>query len=125
MELPKWAFRTESRVRPDGSIDMVFGLRPLGRLYLYARALWELARTTTITLTIEFQERRPIVTHEGEGIEPTLDYTLEDTEVEDLVKRVPIPKIPLLIQFARDRQLFGTTPDRREVPRVPEDRREA
>lgn len=109
MELPKWAFKTESRVRADGAIDMVFRVRPLGRLWLMVRALVELARTATITITIEFQERRPIVTHDGEQIEPTLDYTLEDQEVEDLVKRVPIPKLPFLIQLARDRQMFGTT----------------
>jgi len=117
MELPKWAFRTESRVRPDGSIDMVFGLRPLGRLYLYARALWELARTTTITLTIEFSKERsrPAVTHGGEEIEPSIDYILEDSEVLEFVRHVPIPKIPLLIDCARDRQLFATTPDRRRA----------
>jgi hypothetical protein len=115
MELPKWAYRAESRVRSNGSIDMVFGLRPLGRLWLLTRAIFELARTATITITIEFQEQRPIVSHDGERIEPTLDYTLQDSEVEDLVKRVPIPKIPLLIDLARERQLFGTPRARREA----------
>jgi hypothetical protein len=108
MELPKWAFKTRSGVRADGSINLVIGLRPLGRLWIYARALFELARTTTITLTIEIQERRPVVTHDGELVEPDLSYTLRDDEIAELVKRVPIPKIPLLIDYARDRQLFGT-----------------
>ena len=117
MELPKWAFKAESRARTDGAIDMVFRLRPLGRLWFVTRALVEFVRTTTITLTIEFQERRPIVTHDGEQIEPTLDYTLEDKEVEDLVKRVPIAKLSFLIQLAQDRRLFGSTPDRRAVAR--------
>ena len=109
MELPTWAFKTQSRVNPkNGSLDLVIGLRPLGRLYLYARALLELARTTTITLTIEIQERRPVVTHAGERVEPDLAYTLRDDEILELVKHVPIPKIPLLMDLARDRQLFGT-----------------
>ena len=107
MELPTWAFKTQSRVKPDGSIDLVIGLRPLGRLYIYARALLELVRTTTITLTIEFQGR-PVVKHDGELVEPDLSYTLRDDEVLELVKRVPIAKIPLLMEYARDRQLFGT-----------------
>ena len=115
MELPKWAYKAGSSVRTDGSIDMVFRLRPLGRLWLLARAIFELARTATITITIEFQEQRPIVSHDGERIEPTLDYTLQDAEVEDLVKRVPIPKIPLLIDLARERQLYGTPRARREA----------
>jgi hypothetical protein len=115
MELPKWAFKAESSVKSNGSIDMVFRLRLLGRLWLYACALLELARTATITITIEFQEQRPIVSHDGERIEPTRDYTLQDSEVEDLVKRVPIPKIPLLIDLARERQIFGTPRARREA----------
>jgi hypothetical protein len=116
MELPKWAFKTQSRIKADGSLDLVIGLRPLGRLYLVARALLEIVRTTTITLTIEIQERRPIVTHDGEPVEPDLTYTLRDDEILELVKRVPIPRIPLLIDYARDRQLFGSPlPDRREA----------
>jgi hypothetical protein len=103
MELPTWAFKTESRVRTDGSIDMVFGLRPLGRLWLYTRALLELARTATITLTIEFQEGRPVVTHGGERIEPALDYTLTKREALDLVDRVPLESLDGLIKRAHER----------------------
>jgi hypothetical protein len=87
---------------------LVVGLRPLGRLYLYARALLELARTATITLTIEIQERRPVVTHGGVRVEPDLSYTLGDDEILELVKRVPIQKVPLLIDYARERQIYGT-----------------
>lgn len=117
MELPKWAFKAGSTVRHDGSIDMVFRLRPLGRLWLYWCAIVDLIRTATITITIEFQDRRPIVSHDGERIEPNLDYTLEDKEVDDLVKRIPIAKLPYFVQLAQDRHLFATTPDRRSVDR--------
>jgi hypothetical protein len=109
MELPTWAFKTQSRVKPDGSIDLVIGLRPLGRLYLVARAFLEIVRTTTITLTVEIQERRPVVTHAGERVEPDLAYTLRDDEIAELVKRVPIPKIPLLMGLARDQQILAGT----------------
>jgi hypothetical protein len=112
MELPKWAFKTQSRIKPDGSIDLVLRLRHLGRLYLVARALLEVVRTTTITLTVEIQERRPVVTHDGERVEPDLSYTLRDDEILELVKRVPVPKIPLLIDYARDRQVLGIPLDR-------------
>jgi hypothetical protein len=110
MELPAWAFKAESRVRRDGAIDMVFRLRPWGRPWLLVCAIVELIRTSTITITIEFQEQRPVVTHDGERIEPTLDYTLDDKEVDDLVKRIPIASLPYFIQLAKDRHLFPTTP---------------
>lgn len=103
MELPKWAFKTESRVKGDAAIDMVFRLRPLGRLWLYWRAFIDLVRTTHITITIEFQGPRPVVTHDGEVIEPNLEYTLEEKEIEELVKRVPISRLPFLIGLANDR----------------------
>jgi hypothetical protein len=103
MEIPKWAFKAESRVKADGSIDMVLGLRPLGRLWLYARALLELARTTTITITIEFQEGRPIVSHDGERIEPAL-YELTNREAFELVQRVPLASLDELIRFAQERR---------------------
>lgn len=93
MELPKWAFKGESRVRGDASIDMVFRLRPLGRLWLYWCALIELARTATITITIEFQEARPVVTHDGERIEPNVDYILEPHEIAELIKRIPLGQL--------------------------------
>jgi hypothetical protein len=102
MELPKWAFKAESVVRSDASIDMVFSLRPLGRFWLYVCAVWDLVRTSTITLTIQMQER-PTVTHGGERVEPKLDYELEDEEIESLVKRVPAAKLGLLIAIAKDR----------------------
>lgn len=110
MELPKWAYGVESRVRRDGGIDMVFRLRRLGRLWLVWCAVVDLIRTATITITIEFQDRRPVVTHDGERIEPSVDYTLEDKEVDDLVKRIPIAKLPYFVQLAQDRHLFATTP---------------
>jgi hypothetical protein len=100
-------------VKHDGSIDLVIRLRPLGRLWIYARALLEFARTASITLTIEFQKGRPAVTHEGEVVEPDLEYTLRDDEILELVNRVPIPKIALLVEYLEDRKLFATTPDRR------------
>jgi hypothetical protein len=115
MEIPKWAFRSQSRVKPDGSIDLVLGLRPLGRLWVYARAFVELIRTTTITLTIEVQERRPVVTHDGELVEPDLEYTLEDADIPELVKRVPIEKLPRLIELAQDRYLDDAAIERRRV----------
>lgn len=114
MELPKWAFKTESAVRRDGSIDMVFRLRPLGRLWLYWCAIVDLIRTATITITIEFQDRRPVVTHDGERVEPSLDYSLEDKEVDDLVKRIPIAKLPYFIELAKNRHEFATTPAARK-----------
>lgn len=73
MELPKWAFKAESRVRHDGAIDLVFRLRPLGRLWLYARAIFDLIWTQTITITIEVRNSRPVVTHAGELVDPTPD----------------------------------------------------
>jgi hypothetical protein len=103
MELPTWAFKAESRVRNSGAIDMVFSLRPLGRLWLYWCALVDLVRTSTITITIEFQGRRPVVMHDGEKIEPSLVYELEDPEIEELVKRVPKSKLLRLIELAQDR----------------------
>jgi hypothetical protein len=104
MELPTWAFKTESIVRSDGSIDMVFRLRPLGRLWLYARALLELAWTTTITITIEFQKNRPVVTHGGERVEPCLEYELTQREAYELVKRVPLASLDELIKLAQERR---------------------
>jgi hypothetical protein len=103
MELPTWAFKAESRVRNSGAIDMVFSLRPLGRVWMIWCALVDLVRTTTITITIEFQGPRPIVKHEGETIEPSLVYELEDPEIEELVKRVPKSKLMRLIELAQDR----------------------
>jgi hypothetical protein len=73
MELPKWAFQAESRVRGDGAIDLVFRLRPLGRLWLVARAVASLIWTQTITITIEVRNSRPVITHAGELVEPTPD----------------------------------------------------
>lgn len=113
MELPKWAFKTESRVRSNGALDLVVGLRPLGRLYLYARALWELLRTATITLTIEIQENRPVVTHDGERVEP--EHALQDCDISELVKRVPIVKLPQLIELAQDRYLRDVATERRRA----------
>jgi hypothetical protein len=104
MELPTWAFKTESRVRSNGEIDLVIGLRPLGRLYLYARALWEVLRTTTITITIGFQEGRPIVSHDGERIEPAPEYALTPREAYELVKRVPLASLDELIKLAQERR---------------------
>jgi hypothetical protein len=103
MELPKWAFKAESKVRGDASIDMVFRLRPLGRLWFFVRAIVELVRTATITITIEFQEARPIVTHDGERIEPNLEYTLEGKEIDELVKRVAPAEVQRLITLAKQR----------------------
>jgi hypothetical protein len=117
MELPKWAFKTESRANKNGSIDLVIGLRPLGRLWLYSRAIFELIRTATLTLTIEFQEGRPVVTHDGERVEPSLEYSLEANEVDELVNRVPTAHLPRLMQLAEDRYLFASTPERRAVVR--------
>jgi hypothetical protein len=68
MELPKWAYHAESRARADG-IDIVFSLRPLGRLWLYWRAIVDLVRTSTITVSIGFQKNAVVVTHDGEVIE--------------------------------------------------------
>lgn len=117
MELPKWAFKAESVVRSDASIDMVFTLRPLGRMWLVACAVWDLVRTATITIKIEFQDR-PIVTHEGERVEPKLDYELTDDEIDDLVKRVPAAKLGLLIAIAKDRcRAPGTERRGRPTPR--------
>lgn len=73
MEIPSWAFRPESRIKPDGSIDMVFRLRPVGRAWLSFCALTELVRTATITISIRIQDGRPVVTHGEERIEPELD----------------------------------------------------
>lgn len=70
MELPSWAFEPESRVKPDGSIDMVFRLRFAGRLWLTFCALVELIRTSTITISIGFQEGRPALFHGDDPIEP-------------------------------------------------------
>lgn len=103
MELPKWAFKAESRVRGDAAIDMVFRLRPLGRLWIYWCAFVELLRTSTITISIEFQEARPIVSHDGERIEPNVDYILEPHEIEELMKRVPAEQLPRIIRIAKDR----------------------
>jgi len=98
-------------VRRDGSIDMVFRLRPLGRLWLYARALLEFARTSTITLTIDLggSRGRPAVKHAGERVDPSPDYVLDDREVDELVKRVPAAKLPFLIHLAQARHLAEMT----------------
>lgn len=73
MELPSWAFIPESRVKPDGSIDMVFRLRVAGRVWLTFGALVDLIRTSTITITIGFQEGRPALFHGDDTIEPQLE----------------------------------------------------
>ncbi len=104
MELPTWAFKTESVVRRDGAIDLVFRLRRLGRLWLYWSAFADLIRTTTITITIGFDKARPVVSHVDERVEPSPDYTLEDEEVEELVKRIPPAKLPFLVQLAELRR---------------------
>lgn len=70
MELPAWAFEPESEVKPDGSIDMVFRLRFAGRIWLGFCALVDLVRTSTITISIRFQEGRPALFHGDDKIEP-------------------------------------------------------
>lgn len=70
MELPSWAFEPESRVKPDGSIDVVFRLRVIGRLWLSFCALVDLIRTSTITISIGFQEGRPALSHGDDRIDP-------------------------------------------------------
>lgn len=70
MELPRWAYRPQAVLRSPDRVDIVFTLRPLGRLWLYIRAVGELIWTRTITLSIEFQKGAPLVTHQGEVIEP-------------------------------------------------------
>jgi hypothetical protein len=70
MELPAWAFEPRSEVKPDGSIDMVFGLRVAGRCWLSFCALVDLVRTGTITISIRFQEGRPALFHGDDQIEP-------------------------------------------------------
>jgi hypothetical protein len=116
MELPKWAFKAESSAKTNGAIDLVFSLRPLGRLWLYAQAAVELIRTSKITLVIELQNKRPRVTHSGEVVEPQLEYMLEEEELLEFAKRVPIAKIPHLIAILEDRSLFASTPaDRKEA----------
>jgi hypothetical protein len=110
MELPKWAYKAESRVRPMGSIDMVFSLRPLGRVWLLSCALIELVRTATITIVIEFQEKRPRVTHQGEVIEPQIAAPTFG-ELYEIVRCVPTgPALDELIRLAQERKLFAETP---------------
>jgi hypothetical protein len=106
MEIPQWAFKAESRVRSSGVIDVVFSLRPLGRLWLVWCALVDLIRTRTITIAIEFQERRPIVTHEGEEIKPTLvDEPMTTRELYEIVRSVPAgAALDELIQLAQERR---------------------
>lgn len=71
MEIPKWAFRTDSRVNAKNELEVVFVLRPLGRLWLVMLAVLELLRTTTITLTIVIGAGgRLAVEHEGEQVPP-------------------------------------------------------
>lgn len=86
MELPKWAFKAESRIKKQDAIDMIFSLKPLGRLWLVTRAIWDLIRTSTITIVIEFRAATPVVTHEGEVIEPA---ALNSEELYEIVKCVP------------------------------------
>lgn len=117
MELPKWAFKAESSVRADGSIDLVLSLRPLGRLWIYARAFVELIRTSKITLVIELKGSRPRVLHSGEVVDPQLEYLLEGEELVEFARRVPISRIPHLVEILQERHLFATTPadDRMEA----------
>jgi len=102
MELQKWAFKAESRIKKHDAIDMIFSLRPLGRLWLVTCAIWELIRTTTITIVIEFREATPVVTHEGEEIQPA---PLSSSELYELVKSVPAgPALDELVKLAIEKR---------------------
>lgn len=104
MVLPKWAFKATSRARSDGSIDMVFRLRPLGRLWLYWSAVLSYLSTKQIVISIEIKDGRPVVTHQGERVDPDPDYVLTDQEIEELIKRVPDEKLPLAGQYIHARR---------------------
>jgi len=107
MELPKWAFKAKSRVRNSGAIDIVFSLRPHGRLWLIWCAIVDLVRTRTITISIEFQERRPVVTHQGEVINPTPaeDDPPTRRELYEVVRAVPAgPCLDELIALAEEKK---------------------
>ncbi len=112
MELPKWAYKSASAVRGDGSIDMIFRLRPLGRLWLYWCAVVDLIRTSTVTISIEFQEgRRPRVTHDGEVIEPTMVAEPSLDECLQFVRAIRCTnKLDTLIDLAREQKLLMVTP---------------
>jgi hypothetical protein len=117
MELPKWAFKSESAVRGDGSIDMIFRLRPLGRVWLFFCAIVDLIRTATVTITIEFQEgRRPRVTHDGEVIEPKFAAEPSLDECLQFVRAIRCTdKLSTLADLAREQRMFILTPQ--DVPR--------
>jgi len=107
MEIPKWAFKAESSAKADGSIHLVFALRPLGRAWLFVNALLDLILTSKITIVVEVKGKRPRITHAGEVVEPQLDHLLDECEMLEFARRVPTIQIPRLVSILNDRDLFA------------------